>query len=90
MKRGGGRGKTTRSALPQKRIVGRAGHPARMRELFLEALRQHKGFTTRAAAQVGIAHTTPHGWAQRCAKFAEKFQREKKLGEKLGLKNSKI
>ncbi len=56
-----------------------------MRELFLEALRQHKGFTTRAAAQVGIAHTTPHRWAQACAKFAEKFQGEKKLGEKTRL-----
>ena len=68
-----------------KRSGGRGKYPARVRELFLKALRQHKGFTTRAAAQLGIAHSTPHGWAQRCAKFAEKFEKEKKLGEKTRL-----
>ncbi len=85
VRKGRRKGTNARTALPQKRIVGRAGHPARMRELFLEALRQHRGLTTRAAAQVGIAHTTPHRWAQTCAKFAEKFENEKKLGEKTRL-----
>ena len=68
-----------------KRSGGRGKYPVRVRELFLKALRQHKGFTTRAAAQVGIAHSTPHRWAQACVKFAEKFQGEKKLGEKTRL-----
>ena len=68
-----------------KRSGGRGKYPVRVRELFLMALRQHKGFTTRAAAQVGIAPSTPHRWAQACAKFAQKFQAEKKLGEKARL-----
>ena len=34
---------------------------------------------------MGIAPSTPHRWAQACTKFAEKFQAEKKLGEKARL-----
>ncbi len=68
-----------------KRSGGRGKYPVRVRELFLKALRQHKGFTTRAAAQIGIAHSTPHNWAQACAKFAKEFEKEKKLGEKTRL-----
>ncbi len=65
-----------------KRSGGRGKYPARMRDLFLEALKR-TGLVTEACKIAGIARHTPYNWSKKSEEFAKTMEAARATGEKV-------